>query len=135
MAERPYKSLRIDDLEGIADANWDNFQLLLQLTVELFHRRMPRSVRLRGAVVSRVDDLLQQGFEWPTADAPGGSGDLEIDSPNEGLLKFLGYRVGERALPQEERLAILDNVYLGELPPVHSSEYMADWEDLKLERA
>lgn len=82
---------------------------------------------LRAEIIPRLIKLIPEGFEWPSTDAPTGSGDLEIEAPTKGLLGHLGYRVGNDGLPEEERRAILDNVYLDDLPPVNSSDYMAEW--------
>jgi hypothetical protein len=124
---RPYFHHAADDLERTAYEKWDDLDVLLDVTVELFHRRTMRARTLRAELIERLGELIQEGFDWPSTDAPGGSGRLEVESPTKGLLSFLGYRVGRNGLSEQERRAILDAVYCEELPPVDSSEYMAEW--------
>jgi hypothetical protein len=124
---RPYLRENADDLEARARANWDDVRIVSLVAIELFHRRTQRAGSLRVELVRRIEELIQQGFPWPTTDAPGGSGGLEIEPPAVGLLTKHGYRVGRSGLPEQERRMLLDNIYLDELMPVNSSEYMAEW--------
>jgi hypothetical protein len=48
--------------------------------------------------------------------------------PAEGMLSVLGYHVGNtNGQPKQLRQAILTQIYQGELPPVCSASYMAQW--------
>ncbi len=78
----------------------------------------------------RVLRLKEEGFfEWPSTDAPasiyGFSGDQFFYK--DGLLSYVGYRVGRNGAPQDTRLQILDCVFHNELPNVDSAEYMEGW--------
>ena len=124
---RPYLRENADDLEARARANWEDIKIMSLVAIELFHRQTKRAGSLRAEFVRRIEDLLAQGFPWPTTEAPGGTGGLQLESPSTGMLAFLGYHVGANGLPEDERRAILASVYLEELPPVNSSNYMSDW--------
>ncbi|MBS1794114.1 MAG: hypothetical protein JSS81_09685 [Acidobacteria bacterium] len=54
-------------------------------------------------------------------------GELFIDAPNTGILGYLGYRVGEKALSPAERRAILTEIFNSRLPNINSREYMEEW--------
>jgi hypothetical protein len=116
------------DLDDLAHENWDDPAVLADVAVELFRRRTAYARSLRADVIQRLTELiLEAGFPWPTTDAPGGTGDLEVEGPVTGVLRFLGYHVGTTGLAETERREILDSVYQGELPPVNSAEYMNEW--------
>jgi hypothetical protein len=74
--------------------------------------------------------LKEEGFfEWPSTDAPasihGFSGDQFFYK--EGLLSYVGYRVGRNGESQDTRIQILDCVFHNALPNVDSPEYMEGW--------
>jgi hypothetical protein len=120
---RPYLRTSATELDNLAHENWDDLPLLVNVAVELLRRRTAYARSLRSDLIQRVTELiLEDGFPWPTTEAPGGDGELEADWPETGMLRFLGYRVGINGLPQAERQEILDYVYLGELPPVKLSD-------------
>jgi len=77
----------------------------------------------------RVASHEEKWFQWPTTDAKGGGGRLFLDGvPEEGLLAFMGYRVGvTKGEPTPFRQGILDRVFLGTLPPVVDPAYTASW--------
>jgi len=68
-------------------------------------------------------------FVWPSTVALSGSGSFEIDqSPDIGMLVFLGYHVGRiNGLNVGTRRVILDHVYLGTLPPFEGPAYYKSW--------
>ena len=67
-------------------------------------------------------------FQWPSTDIFIGDGELNPEGwPVEGMLRFLGYSVGEHGEPQGLRWAILKRVFEGELPPVFPGPYMEAW--------
>lgn len=68
-------------------------------------------------------------FEWPSAEAAGGDGGLTGSSwPAEGVLGFLGYRVGiTQGLSELARRHILDLVCNSPLPPINGPAYMREW--------
>jgi hypothetical protein len=77
----------------------------------------------------RVASHEEKWLQWPTTDAKGGNGRLSLEgAPEEGLLAFMGYRVGvTKGEPTPIRQGILDRVFLGSLPPVAEPAYTASW--------
>jgi hypothetical protein len=78
-----------------------------------------------------LEYLLLWGFRWPdTAVVPGAETGTPSDIgdwPALGLLKYMGYSVGENGLSVMRRQEILENVFEASLPNVQSREYMAQW--------
>jgi hypothetical protein len=79
-----------------------------------------------------LEYLSERGFDWPSAFATRGEGDIEFDEtpwPKVGLLKHMGYKVGKYGLKKEkQRQEILRKVYISSnLPLVKSRSYMAEW--------
>jgi hypothetical protein len=68
-------------------------------------------------------------FRWPGTNAPGGNGRLRGDGwEMEGVLKFMGYSVGQTAgISSTYRRRILTHVFEGPLPPVFEPQYLAEW--------
>lgn len=68
-------------------------------------------------------------FEWPSTDAPGGDGQLSLNSlMKEGMLKYLEYQVGRtNGQSPVVRRAILRRTFEGVLPPVFPASYMSEW--------
>lgn len=59
----------------------------------------------------------------------------KADTPDTGMLKALGYHVGERGEAEALRHKILDYIMTGTLPPAGSPPYYAEWgEPLTRER-
>ena len=95
----------------------------------------PLAIELRDAIIrewtSRNHDsaLDPEHFPWPSTDAPMGIGNVDPKSWRpEGMLAFLGYHVGTtQGLEQSSRRAILDTVFLSELPPLNGPSYMQEW--------
>lgn len=70
-------------------------------------------------------------FEWPSTAAYPGAGidTINIPSPKEGILSFLGYHVGKtHGVPDDERKDILDWVFHNTLPIVNNASYMAGFD-------
>ena len=124
--DRPYRQFLGADLEAFAVANWDDLVTLNAINAELLHRS---TVRLPSRVNARIAALIHQGFAWPQTDAAptGADTPLVIDAPQTGLLKFVGYTVGESGISLEDRKQILDSVYSQTLPQVNSQSYMDQW--------
>lgn len=76
---------------------------------------------------SAVDD--PDHFEWPSTDADDGDGGLNGTGwYAEGLLGYLGYRVGAtQGLDDRSRKQILDLVFGSPLPPINGPAYMREW--------
>lgn len=67
-------------------------------------------------------------FSWPSTEADFGSGGLNTEGwVKEGVLKYMGYKVGNDGESQPIREHILSQVFLGALPPVSSLAYMDEW--------
>lgn len=68
-------------------------------------------------------------FAWPSTEAPPGFG--RVDDPDEwpavGILRHLGYQVGQNGLLTRRRREILDSAYGKDLPHFGSSTYMMEW--------
>ncbi|MEO8421061.1 MAG: hypothetical protein ABI457_07700 [Hyphomicrobium sp.] len=77
----------------------------------------------------RLEYAPDDYFKWPTTDAPGGGSGLSTEGwLTDGLLAFLGYHVGlTDGLEPTLRRSLLSRVFWAELPPVHSTAYMAQW--------
>jgi hypothetical protein len=67
-------------------------------------------------------------FAWPSTEANPGGGNLKTDGwEKEGVLKFMGYQVGNDGEPQSIRERILSQVFSGPLPPVFPESYLDEW--------
>lgn len=68
-------------------------------------------------------------FNWPSAKAGPGSGSQPFDNwHSEGMLGYLGYRVGSaNGATDFARRQILDAVFSSTLPPVNDITYVRDW--------
>lgn len=69
-------------------------------------------------------------FDWPTTDAKGGDGSIAGATwPGEGMLSYLGYRVGvTQGLTESARRQILDVLFSAALPPINGPIYMREWD-------
>jgi hypothetical protein len=79
----------------------------------------------RGNLLHSSDEY----FDWPTTLAKRGKGEIgDVTWVTEGVLSYLGYRVGEKsALTADQRHAILRRVFNMSLPPIESPAYMDQW--------
>ncbi|MCZ7468148.1 hypothetical protein M0412_08755 [Agrobacterium sp. O3.4] len=83
--------------------------------------------------LARIEEQLLaldgEYFKWPSTDALKGNGSLNsFDAPEDGVLSFFGYKVGQLSvLTPSMRYAILDRVFRIALPPVLPSPHMALW--------
>jgi hypothetical protein len=75
-----------------------------------------------------------QSFRWPTTAVIGDSASaLRIAhfDYDQGLLKFMGYAVGQKGAYRNRRQQVLDYVFNEKVPKVQSNEYMAEWGEPK----
>lgn len=82
----------------------------------------------RGGVVedaAAVISAIEQ--EWKERLSAYHRGRYKAETPPEGVLKAIGYRVGNHGLPEAKRHQLLDYAILGVLPPIGSPAYMAEW--------
>lgn len=130
---RVYIDKWADEILDIAEENWDNLVLLKKLQAELEYRSSNAGINALNQVSARIGELEvqeQNAFEWPSTDAPGGNGSLSDDQfwYKDGLLSFVGYRVGKtNGLEEAKRHQILRCVLFNVLPNVDSPEYMQEW--------
>ncbi|HFQ5355573.1 TPA: hypothetical protein ACGVAX_002786 [Vibrio vulnificus] len=102
-----------DEFAPIADYEWSN-----DTNVKTLSKNAPP--------ISKVES--KSTFRWPSTIAFETDGSLpEVQWPQMGVLKAVGYTVGAQGLPQAQRLAILKNVYMEHLPYVESRAYMNEW--------
>lgn len=68
-------------------------------------------------------------FYWPSTNATVGDGSMEpTDWPETGLLRHVGYIVGEKGKSRSHRLAILKKLFeLEIIPNLGSIEYVVAW--------
>lgn len=68
-------------------------------------------------------------FDWPSTDAPGGTGGLNADGWHGlGMFSFLGYRVGvTQGVVQPSRRHILETIFAEPLPPLNGLAYWREW--------
>jgi hypothetical protein len=73
--------------------------------------------------------LKGRWFSWPTTIVEIGDRVAQIkpDWPEKGVLKILGYKVGNSGLPVLERYKILRRAFTGELPAGLSESYLIQW--------
>ena len=71
--------------------------------------------------------LATLGFAWPGTEASPGNQNLAVEWTRVGLLRHMGYTVGQAGLPVRERQRILKDVFTTVLPHVNSAAYMAEW--------
>lgn len=77
----------------------------------------------------RADPNLDGIFAWPSTEARPGNGGLDTeDWIKEGLLQYVGYRVGSTNGEQRRvRERILAELFGGHLPPAFPTTYLDDW--------
>lgn len=127
--DRPYIQLLTAQLRELTEEQAHDFDVLHDVFVELLFRERRAARELRKAVGDRLSAFEKEYFQWPTTEAPGGPGQLDDSyfQYRQGLLGFVGYRVGACGVGPAQRQDLLDSVYLGPLPLLNSKEYMAEW--------
>ena len=139
--ERPFIELWRCELEEHMRSNNDDKDTLLQIDHELSfrNRHIKKTAKLRNELseaIKRLEirqmnessDICDENFVWPTTDAPmGDKGLFNVDWPEEGLLKHMGYRVGKRGKPLNQRRNLLCDIFEGSIPKFESSGYMDKW--------
>ena len=54
-------------------------------------------------------------------------GEYKADTPDQGVLKTLGYKVGNDGVEKETREYLLDYILTSQLPLIGSPAYIAEW--------
>ena len=65
--------------------------------------------------------------EWSKRLEAYKDGEYKADTPEKGVLKTLGYRVGNDGVSSEKRKMLIDYLLNQQLPPVGSLAHMAEW--------
>ena len=130
--EREYMKKWASEILEIAYADWENEILLKKLLSELKYRSSNPGVSAREIIEKRLEELSSNktAFKWPSTDAPAGVNGFSGDQYwyQEGLLSYVGYRVGKtHGISSKQRTAILDCVLFNQLPKVNSQSYMEEW--------
>jgi hypothetical protein len=92
-------------------------------------------VRFRQAIIAEWECRFRLAlddpdyFDWPSTTAAPGDGSMKQAAwHEEGMLAYLGYRVGMvHGVSQGIRRQILDAVFMHPLPPVNGAEYCRQW--------
>lgn len=128
---REYIDKWAPELLEIAHKNWDNLLLLEKILEELQHRNSPAGKDAREQVAARVAELkqAQHTFKWPSTDAPAGKYGFNGEEYwyQQGLLGFVGYKVGSNGEPSSTRQQILRCVLFNDIPKVNTPDYMEEW--------
>lgn len=84
---------------------------------------------LAWATIARDNFERVEHFSWPKTEAKPGKDALEqVEWPKVGMLKHLGYSVGQEGESITYRRAILNDLFSREkLPKVDSPEYVGQW--------
>jgi hypothetical protein len=118
---------------------WETVQLWCNALVTLADPRKSGRHPAARIVLSAVQDDWEtrernldpdeDGFPWPSTRAEGGSGNLKATNwLPEGLLKFVGYTVGDTAGQDDVvRQHLLAAIFDGPIPPVFPRDYMQKW--------
>lgn len=129
--ERPFLTKTTAELRSIAGGALQDPDLLHQLYVELLFRKREAALKLRANIESILESLARYNhyFPWPRTEAVDGdgAGDDMCFPIADGMLGFVGYRVGASGVAADQRADLLDSVYAKALPPLNSKAYMESW--------
>jgi hypothetical protein len=91
----------------------------------------PDALRLRAKISLEWGRQAAKGkwFSWPATDAQPSDQKLgDVDWPQDGMLSYLGYHVGEKQpTPSEIRRRILEYAFDCDLPPINGLTYFEAW--------
>jgi len=119
--KRIYINKKIDELEQVVREHWSNLKTLRTLHYELTFRTRKRSKDLQAAVEKRIQELAQ-----PLSWSPHPPAHRYIKY-SQGLLSYLGYKVGMQGLPPGQRYKLLSRIFQGPLPLINDAAYMREW--------
>jgi hypothetical protein len=128
-SERPYIDCSTHELEEIVKVSWDSLETLRAINYELGFRLRKKARDLSDLVFKRLDQLQREQFNWPSTEPSSGLQSLTSDAfrREKGLLGHYGYKVGRHGLSQNERLELLDSIFLNPLRPVEDRDYLEGW--------
>jgi hypothetical protein len=129
--ERPYLSLNWYELLDVAKQDWDELTTLFAVFSEARQRvtRNPASkaTKVIESVEPRLNDLVKNMFPPDPEGEPGVDGLGPVNWPQVGLLRHMGYTVGQDDPGEARRRAILRRVFHGPIPSVNDPAYMSEW--------
>lgn len=132
---RPYIALSWIELENLAKSRYGEIEHLQKVLSELKYRKSRKALDLYQRLACRLAELSvmeAKTFRWPTTAVIGDSASalrLAHFDYEEGLLKFMGYAVGQLGAYRTRRRQVLDYVFNEKIPKVQSYDYMAEWGD------
>ena len=86
----------------------------------------------KGKKIDEASNLLNQiEHEWKKRLDNYLNGDKKATRPDQGMLKTIGYKVGNDGIIYTKRRLLLDRVINGILPFCGSPSYMAEWGEPK----
>jgi hypothetical protein len=123
-------------LAVMTEAAWNDPTTPQVILAELLFRSRVKARTLRTKISERLVELSKESFLWPSTAVLPSSRALSGDQfwYSEGILSFMGYRVGYNGVPASNRRDILDYVYHEAVPRVNSSVYMTSWGSPKSSR-
>ena len=129
ISKRPHINRSTNELKQISSSNWDNLDILEALSHELSFRSRKKAETLHGRISERLADLKCSSFSWPTTTVATGSQNLSGKAfrHDEGLLRHYGYKVGINGLNQDERIKILNFVFVQSYLPLEDRTYVSEW--------
>lgn len=86
-----------------------------------------RLIREERMVKEAQDVTFAIQQEWARRMELAKEKNYKAETPEEGLLKTMGYKVGNDAEPQHVRYQLLNYIITGQLPFVGSPAYMLEW--------
>ena len=113
----------------MTEASWDNPATLQIILAELLFRSREGAKKLRTKISERFIELSEESFLWPDTGILPSSEALSGDQfwYQDGLLSFMGYRVGSNGVSAGNRRDILDYIYCQQIPRVNNAGYMEQW--------
>jgi hypothetical protein len=135
--KRPFITMSWLELYNHAASQKNNISHLQEVLSELKYRKSKKAVELYKKIAARISYLSAkevQSFRWPTTAVIGDSASaLRIAhfDYDQGLLKFMGYAVGQKGAYRNRRQQVLDYVFNEKVPKVQSNEYLAEWGEPK----
>ena len=134
---RPHIQLTWIELHKKAVDHYEDIDYLQRILVELQFRRTNKARNLYREIANHVAELSAKDlhtFRWPSTAVNKDSNQALEDGHfnyEEGLLKYMGYSVGQNGAYRSQRREVLNYIYNGQLPRVQSQEYMDQWAESK----
>lgn len=113
--------------------HYEDIEFLQGILFELQFRRTRAARTLYVEIAAHVAELSareKHTFRWPSTAVCEDSNQALSGTYfeyEEGLLKFMGYTVGQNGAYRNQRRQVLDYVYNERVPMVQSQEYMDEW--------